>query len=596
VGETSNRVVGHLTFCVGRDRRASAALSLLISVLWLAGCAAGRQPSDAIAGSARSALDAGKGTLPAAAGKGASNEFGRDRESSGQEPGVDAGALVAEALETCETARVFWEEGDIEGALATLDLAYEVLLQIPDDPDVIQQKEDLRHLISSRIVAIYRSRMTTASELGSPIPVETNAHVEREIARFRGPERQFFLESYRRSGQYRPMIVRMLREAGLPQELSWLPLVESGFKTRALSSSRALGMWQFISSTGSRYGLNRTRWIDERMDPEKSTAAAIQYLTDLHGMFGDWMTALAGYNCGEHRVMSEIQRQENGYLDRFWDLFGGLPWETARYVPRFLATLLIVGDPAAYGFELPDPLPPASYDTVSVAQPVRLADLDLALDLEKGSIAGLNPELRRGVTPADAYPLKVPAAAAPSFEATLAALPPYVPPPEESYALHRVRRGETLSVIAHRYRTSVNAIVRTNHLRSRNRIRVGQRLRIPQRGGSMAVIASAGGGTTTLKVTVARGDNLWKLASRYGTTVDRIKRDNGLRGDQLVIGQKLTIHTGSPAGSHSYTVRRGDTIGRIAQAQNVSIDSILLSNGLSRSSTIYPGQVLRIPD
>jgi len=580
-------------------------LAVLIAVSWLAGCATDRQPggsagamADSGAGSSRSALGAGKGALLAASETESPNPpgLGRDRGSSGGEPGVDPAGLVAEALEASESARVFWEEGDIEGALATLDLAYELLLQIPDDPELIQQKEDLRFLISRRIVEIYRSQMTTASEVGSPIPLETNAHVEAEIARFRGPERQFFLESYRRSGQYRPMIARMLREAGLPEELSWLPLVESGFKTRALSSARALGMWQFISSTGTRYGLNRTRWIDERMDPQKSTAAAIQYLADLHGMFGDWMTALAGYNCGEHRVMSVIRSQENGYLDRFWDLFGALPWETARYVPRFLATVLIVGNPEAYGFELPDLLPPVEYDTVAIARNVRLVDVERALELEQGSIARLNPELRSGITPEGGYALKVPAAAAAAFDDVLAAIPPYVPPPEESYALHRVRRGETLSVIARRHRTSVSAIVRANHLRSANRIRVGQRLKIPQRGGSVPMVGSAGAGSITAKHTVARGDNLWKLASRYGTTVDRIKSDNGLRGEQLIIGQRLTIQTGTPAGSRSYVVRRGDTIGRIAQAQKVPIDSILRSNGLSRSSTIYPGQVLRIPD
>ena len=292
------------------------------------------------------------------------------------------------------------------------------------------------------------SRLTTAAELNSPIPVEVNAQVEREIARFSGPEREFFLASYRRSGQYRPMIVRKLRQAGLPEELSWLPLVESGFKTRALSSARALGMWQFISSTGTRYGLERGHWIDGRMDPERSTDAAIGYLTDLHGMFGDWMLALAGYNCGEHRVMSQIRRQQNGYLDRFWDLFGSLPSETARYVPRFIATLAIVRDPDKYGFELPEPLPPVHYETVAVSRHVRLSDLDGALGVEPKTLAGLNPELRRGTTPAESYTLRVPEEAASSFEEKLAALPPYVPPPEVSYARHRVRPGETLSTIA----------------------------------------------------------------------------------------------------------------------------------------------------
>lgn len=283
---------------------------------------------------------------------------------------VDPDALVAEALEACESAHELWQRGDLEASLATLDVAYDLLLQIPDEPRLIQQKDDLRHLISLRVVDIYRSQLTTAADLNSPIPLEINEHVKKEIARFTGPERGFFVESFRRSGRYRPMILRKLREAGLPEELSWLPLVESGFKDRALSSARALGMWQFISSTGSRYGLDRSHWIDERMDPEKSTDAAIQYLTDLHGMFGDWMMALASYNCGENRVKRLLRRQEADHLDTFWDIYGGLPSETARYVPRFLATIAIVRDPEAYGLELPEPYPATEFETVEEVPPV----------------------------------------------------------------------------------------------------------------------------------------------------------------------------------------------------------------------------------
>jgi len=355
-------------------------------------------------------------------------------------------------------------------------------------------------------------------------------------------------------------------------------------------------MWQFISSTGSRYGLERNHWVDERMDPEKSTSAAISYLTNLHGFFGDWMLALAAYNCGENRVRSVIRRQEIGYLDHFWDLYGALPSETARYVPRFFATLVIVRDPAKYGLELPEPLPPVEYETTVVSRHVRLKDLDRALDLEPGTFARLNPELRRKTTPAEAYTLRLPQAAAPSFEVTLAAMAPYVPPPEQTYARHRVRRGETLSTIARRYRSSVNAIVRANNLRSRNQIRVGARLKIPQRGGSAPVRIASNDARGSLQHTVRRGDSLWRLASRYGTTVDRIKVDNGLHGNRLAIGQKLRIETGKPAGSRSYTVRRGDTIGAIARNQNVSIRSILLANGLSLSSKIFPGQVIHFPD
>jgi membrane-bound lytic murein transglycosylase D len=508
----------------------------------------------------------------------------------------DSSPLVAEALEACDSAEALWQQGDLDASLAALDAAYELLLQIPDDPSLIQQKDDLRQLISSRIVDIYGSRLTTAAELNSPIPIEINEYVQREIARFTGPEKRFFLESYRRSGLYRPMIVRKLREAGLPEELSWLPLVESGFKDRALSRARALGMWQFISSTGSRYGLDRSHWIDERMDPEKSTDAAIAYLTDLHGMFGDWMLALASYNCGENRVKTLIRRQQDQYLDQFWDLYGGLPSETARYVPRLLATLAIVQNPEAYGMELPEPYPALEFETVTVNRHLRLADLDGALGLETDALVALNPELRRSTTPSDPYTLRVPSTLAASFDATVAALPAYVPPPEVTYARYRVRRGDTLSTIARRYRTTVTAIMRANSLSSRNRIREGQRLKIPQRGGATPAVAAGPSGGSSLTHTVHRGDSLWKLASRYGSTVDRIKQDNGLRGNDLAIGQKLEIRSGHAANSRSYTVRPGDTIGRIAQAENVSISRLLSTNGLSPSSTIYPGQVIRLPN
>jgi membrane-bound lytic murein transglycosylase D len=341
------------------------------------------------------------------------------------------------------------------------------------------------------------------------------------------------------------MIRRQLAEAGLPEQLAWLPLVESGFKDRALSSARALGLWQFIPSTGYRYGLDRSDWVDERMDPEKSTAAAIAYLNALHSLFGDWMTALAAYNCGERNVLRQIQSQRVSYFDRFWDLYQQLPRETRRYVPRFLATLEILDDPRKYGFDpLPAPYPALEWETVEIARATQLDAVDRALQLPTGTMLRLNPELRRNGTPPTAYTLRVPAGAGPTLVASLDSLPKWSPP-RETGGTHRVRSGETLSQIAEKYRTSVRALMAVNKLKSANRLRVGQVLVLP--GGAVAPAPASTVSSATLSPgaevehRVRSGDNLWILAARYGTTVERIRTDNGLSGNMLQPGQVLVI-------------------------------------------------------
>jgi membrane-bound lytic murein transglycosylase D len=514
--------------------------------------------------------------------------------------GAEANHVLEQALEACDSAREFWREGSIEDAIAALDRAYSLMLFLPaeDDPLISQQKEDLRRLISRRIVEVYASRQTAVGELDRAIPLVSNPHVEREIKLFQTTERDFFMDSYRRSGRWRPMIVEELRKAGLPEQLSWLPLIESGFKVRALSRARALGMWQFISSTGYRFGLKRDWWVDERMDPVKATGAAIAYLTELHGLFGDWMTAIAGYNCGEHAVLRVINSQHVNYLDQFWDLFERLPWETARYVPRFLATLLIVSEPERYGFQLPEPDPPVEFELLEVSRSVRLAEVDKLLNLAKGTVHDLNPELRQGATPQESYQLRVPPAGAETLQASLGTIPVWSPPAQE-YVVHRVRRGETLSHIARRYRTSVSTLRRYNSLRNPNRLWPGQRIKVPQRGASRAVPPPAPPpepAGTVVAYTVRRGDNLWRLARRYATTVGAIQRDNGLASDRLRIGQVLKITVGGVATSGaSYVVRRGDTLSAIADAHKVSLKALLRANGLGRRSVIYPGQRLVIP-
>jgi membrane-bound lytic murein transglycosylase D len=516
------------------------------------------------------------------------------------EPVESPEEILKESLEAYESSRVFWEQGSFEDAFAALDQAYELMSSVPPngDPVIAQEKENLRHLISRRVIEIYASRQTTVGDINRSIPIDINDDVRREIELFQGPEREFFLDSYRRSALYRPMILEKLEEAGLPEQISWLPLVESGFKVKAYSRARALGLWQFIASTGYRYGLERSWWIDERMDPEKATDGAIAYLTDLHNLFGDWLNALAGYNCGERAVLRQLNNSKVSYFDQFWDIYQRLPRETRRYVPRFLATLAILEDPAAYGFELPELPSAVAYDKIDIERPAELKALDKPLGLEAGTLAALNPELRRSATPDEPYELKVPAGKGPVLLASLETMPKWVPP-KDTYTVHRVRRGDTLSGIADRYNTSVRSLMDLNRLRSANRIWPGQQIRVPDRGPggsrSVARVAIPGG---EMEYRVQRGDSLWRLAKRYGTTVERIKRDNGLRGNTLQPGQELTIRSSSGATSSgdTYVVRRGDTLGKIAQARGVSLNRLLQANGLSSRSTIYPGQQLAIPN
>jgi membrane-bound lytic murein transglycosylase D len=386
--------------------------------------------------------------------------------------------LLDTALELTETAQEYWEDNDMDQAIESLDQAYSLILKVPNNQKLTQQKEDLRFMISKRIMEMYASRQTTVKGSYNAIPMVVNDHVKREILSFQTVERDYFLESYARSGRYRGDMVKALKEAGLPEELSWLPLIESGFKIRALSRSRAFGLWQFIPSTGYKFGLKRNAWIDERLDPGKSTAAAIEYFKELHQMFGDWATVLAAYNCGEGSVARVIRNQKVNYLDNFWDFYERLPRETARYFPRFLAVLAIVNDPAQFGFTLEELDKPLPYETVTIERPVHLSAMAGKLGIEAGDLSALNPELRRDATPNSSYALRIPPGKSEMLLASLDKMPKWSPPQVE-YVMHRVRRGETLSLIALRYRTSTEKIMEANNIRRGKLLRVGQKLKIP---------------------------------------------------------------------------------------------------------------------
>ncbi|MGB2689654.1 MAG: LysM peptidoglycan-binding domain-containing protein [Desulfobacterales bacterium] len=516
-------------------------------------------------------------------------------------------SALDEALDFCQASQDFWQKGELENALEALDHAYALILKTDttNSPILIQQKEDLRFMISKRILEIYASRNIVVNGNHNAIPLVMNKHVQLEINHFtKYGEKSFFIEAYKRSGKYRPYIVSQLKAAGIPVELSWLPLIESGFKVNALSRARALGPWQFIPSTGYKFGLKRDKYIDERIDPVKSTHAAIAYLKELHQIFGDWSTVLAAYNCGEGRVLRVIRSQNINYLDNFWDLYERLPRETARYVPRFMAALFIINNPEKYGLNAITVDEPLEYENVTVSKQIHLKNIAQEIGVAEKTLRELNPELRYRILPQDNYPLRVPPGKSEVLLANLDKIPVSYPP-QSAYVYHRIRPGESLSTIARRYHSSVRKIMRANNLHRSSYIVAGRKLKIPRRGTMPYRPKIDRNKDLTLPSThaVKSGDSLWNIAKRYGTTTQKIQSLNNLQTTQLHIGQALKIPGYKDekivakievGNLKVYQVKRGDSPFDIAQLHNMPLERFLRINLLTLNSTIYPGQKLVI--
>lgn len=404
-----------------------------------------------------------------------------------------------------------------------------------------------------------------------------------------------------RARPYLYHIVEEVQKRGMPMEVALLPVVESGFKPHAYSKSHAAGLWQFIPGTGTVYGLEQNWWYDGRRDVIQSTRAALDYLQKLHNDFGDWQLALAAYNCGEGTVGRAIKRnQELGLATDFWSL--DLPSETSAYVPKLMAVSHMVKFPERYDISL-SPIDNSPYlGVVNVGSQIDLALAADMADLSEDELHILNPAFNRWATaPEGPHELVLPLSQIGIFKDALAKMPANK---RVKWARHRIQRGESLSVIATRYNTTVSVIKRANQLSS-NQIRAGSHLLIPVSSGQLSntVLATSSPNTRNAQpqkktlYTVKSGDTWWNIARHHELDVGTLTSWNKKTAqDVLQPGQQLVIwsQTKQQRKSVSYTIKNGDSLWGISRKFNVSVAQVREWNGLSDRAMLQPGQNLRL--
>ncbi|MEX1236682.1 MAG: LysM peptidoglycan-binding domain-containing protein [Pseudomonadales bacterium] len=521
-----------------------------------------------------------------------------ERTGSLDEPAIVADPIASSLPhldDDVQIAAADMEEASAETAI-DLDEPVDVALEVGPDPDLWQRIRDGFQLDHHMEEARVRS--------------EFNWYA-------RHPE--YLDRVATRASRHLYHIVEAIEARGLPMEFALLPIVESAFDPFAYSHGRASGLWQFIPATGRRYGLKIDYWYDGRRDVPAATTAALDYLETLYKMLGqDWLLALAAYNSGEGNVRYSIRKNEKaGKPTDFWSL--GLLAETRAYVPRLLAISALISDPAKYDIQLKS-IPNLPYWTpVDIGSQLDLARATQLSDISTEELYLLNPAFNKWSTPPEGpHRLLVPVAKAESFKEAIENLPVSA---RLTWRRHPVKSGESLSVIAARYNTSIDTIRNANNIRG-NVIRAGEALLVPVASQDQAAYelseegrlqktrahAEKRAGTKPLTYTIRPGDNFWDLSRHFNVSMRDLARWNGMATTDLLIpGKDLKIFTDKPveiavAPSHNevirkvnYRVRNGESLSLIAAKFNVPLSSIIKWNqDVTGRKYLQPGDLLTL--
>lgn len=463
-------------------------------------------------------------------------------------------------------------------------------------------------------------------------PFQYNERIRFWVDHFTGRNRERFALWLARRGRYEAFIQEQLRERGLPRDLIYLAMIESGFSPQALSRAKAVGIWQFMAGTARLEGLEVSDYVDERRDPVRSTEAALNHLKKLYDQFGSWYLAAAAYNAGPGRIARVLEERVGGARGAdslFWKIEDALPAETRNYVPRILAAAIVSKYADRFGFGDVEPLPPDTFDVVEVPDATELAVIAQAAGAPEEEIRRLNPHFYRGVTPPGrAVTVRIPVGRAEAFAVAYAKIPP---DRRVRTKTHVVEKGETLSGIAARYGVTVAALRKANRLDGKDdrRLPVGKRLRIPKDGGEVLLARAAvlpesessrvaatraqergealaekaqdaaRDGQVTRKTVgretyeVRQGDTLWGIARQHGVTVEQLRAWNGLGKESTIrAGQTLVVDPGETVLVHR--VQRGDTLWGIARRHGVSPKQLMEWNDLTEDAVLRPGDEVKV--